>query len=334
MSRQRFRAFASSGSVARERSTTTSAARSGRRCGSGFAVGRHLRRHGRGYDIVHTAAFPYFPLLAAGILRRRRGYELLVDWYEVWTRSYWQRYAGRLVGSIGWLVQRRCTRVRQHAFCISRLTERRLLEEGYRGQVDVLPGLYDGPFEPAPHVDVEPVVVFAGRQIPEKRIPLLVEGFAVARRSLPKLRLDLFGDGPDRPAIERTVAKLGLEEAVALHGRRPREDLEAAMARAACLATASEREGYGLIVVEAAAREPRASWLRGGDAAVELVEDGVNGVIAADASPESVGAAITRVVEAGPELRAATGAWFAKNVGTLTAERSLELVLERYAGAG
>src|SRR5689334_19894088 len=31
----------------------------------GFAVFRHLARHGRDYDVVHTAAFPYFPLLGA-----------------------------------------------------------------------------------------------------------------------------------------------------------------------------------------------------------------------------------------------------------------------------
>jgi hypothetical protein len=42
---------------------------------------------------VDTAAFPYLPLLAAGLLRRRRGYRLVVEWHEAWTRSYWQRYA-------------------------------------------------------------------------------------------------------------------------------------------------------------------------------------------------------------------------------------------------
>ena len=36
----------------------------------GIAVARHLFRHGGDYDVVHTAAFPYFPLLAAGALRR------------------------------------------------------------------------------------------------------------------------------------------------------------------------------------------------------------------------------------------------------------------------
>ena len=36
----------------------------------GLGVLWHLLRHGRRYDVVHTASFPYFSLLAAGALRR------------------------------------------------------------------------------------------------------------------------------------------------------------------------------------------------------------------------------------------------------------------------
>ena len=35
----------------------------------GLGVFWHLLRHGRRYDVVHTASFPYFSLLAAGALR-------------------------------------------------------------------------------------------------------------------------------------------------------------------------------------------------------------------------------------------------------------------------
>ena len=36
----------------------------------GFAVARHLARHGREYDVVQSASFPYFPVLAARALHR------------------------------------------------------------------------------------------------------------------------------------------------------------------------------------------------------------------------------------------------------------------------
>src|SRR4051794_2493420 len=55
----------------------------------GLGVLAHLVRHGRRYDVVHTASFPYFSVLAAALVRRLAGFRLVVDWHEVWTREYW-----------------------------------------------------------------------------------------------------------------------------------------------------------------------------------------------------------------------------------------------------
>src|SRR3954471_4350770 len=60
----------------------------------GLGVFRHLVAHGSRYDVVHTASFPYFSLLAACLLRRRRHFRLVVDWHEVWTDDYWREYLG------------------------------------------------------------------------------------------------------------------------------------------------------------------------------------------------------------------------------------------------
>lgn len=299
----------------------------------GVAVARYLLRHGGRFDVVHTAAFPYFPLLGACVVRRRHRYRLAADWYEVWTRPYWQRYAGVAVGTVGWAVQRLCIRVRHDAFCISRHTERRLLEEGFRGRHAVLPGLYAGPVAPAAATRVFPLVVFAGRHVKEKRLPLLVRGFAAARRDVPDLRLEVFGDGPDRAAAEAEAERLDVRGAVSFRGRRPQHEVEHAFAHAACVATASEREGYGLVVVEAAARGTPSVVVAGPEnAAVELVTDGVNGAVAEGATPESVGAAIVKAVRGGPALRASTIAWFHENADGLRIERSIELVTRAYAG--
>lgn len=299
----------------------------------GFAVGRYLLRHGSRFDVVHTAAFPYFPLVAAGVARRRGRYRLVADWYEVWSRSYWRRYAGTPVGTAGWLVQRLCIRLPHRAFCISHVTERRLLEEGFRGEHAVLPGLYAGPADPSPATQIEPLVVFAGRHVREKRVPLLVEAFAHARRVLPDLRLELYGDGPDRARAESTSARLGLEGSLSFLGARPQEEVERAFGRASCIATASEREGYGLIVVEAAARGTPSVVVAGDEnASVELIADRVNGVVADRATPESIGAAIVEVVTRGAALRETTLHWFVEHADELRLERSLEVVTRSYAG--
>ena len=299
----------------------------------GLGVARHLLRQGRSYDVVHAGSFPYFSLAAAALARRRGGYLLEVEWYEVWTRSYWRRYAGAVVGTIGWVVQRACARIPHRAYCFSRLTARRLVAEGYRGEPAVLPGIYAGT---SAHATLEGIdrglVVYAGRHIREKRLDALLRGLHWARGRRPDLRLDLYGDGPDRLRIESLAGELELREAVRFLGRRPEQEVADAFAHAACLATASEREGYGLVVVEAAAHGTPSVVVAGPEnAATELVHESVNGAVAADASPEQIGAALLRVVDAGPALRASTSRWFAETAETLRLDRSVDVVLRSYA---
>lgn len=302
----------------------------------GLAVARHLARHGRNYDVVHTASFPYFPILAAGAFRRSRGYRIVVDWPEVWTRRYWRHYAGALGGTTGWLVQRACLRVPHRAHAMSRLHARRLVEEGYRGDPVVLPGLYAGPTEASKAEKVDPsLVVYAGRHVKEKRVPALVRAFAHARAAHPELRLEIYGDGPERQHVATLVKELGLDGSVDVAGRKPEEVVTLALGRAACLATASEREGYGLVVVEAAAHATPSAVVAGPENAVtELIDEGVNGTIAASANAEELGAAILRVVRAGAAMRDSTAGWFQHNAPNLRLDRSLDLVVGEYESSG
>jgi glycosyltransferase involved in cell wall biosynthesis len=297
----------------------------------GVGVLWHLLLHGGEYDVVHTASFPYFSLLAAAAARPGRRYRLVVDWHEVWTRSYWREYLGRAGGEIGWLVQGLCVRVPQRAFCFSHLHAERLRGEGLRGEITTLPGEYDGPLESQPVRDAEPLVVFAGRHIPEKRVLSIPPAILRARERLPQLRATILGDGPERPAVTRLTAELGLDGSVDVPGFVATQAVEDLIGRALCMLLPSRREGYGLVVIEAAARGTPSVVVAGPDnAAVELVADGENGFIAASASPEDLAAAILRVHQQGSALREATAAWFARNARRLSLARSLEVVLRAY----
>jgi glycosyltransferase involved in cell wall biosynthesis len=295
----------------------------------GLGVLWHLLRHGSRYDVVHTASFPYFSLLAAAAVRR---YRLVVDWHEVWSRDYWNEYLGPVAGRIGNAVQALCLRVPQRAFCFSRLHARRLREQGVRGEVTVLEGEYAGSLEPHEPRDAEPVVVFAGRLIPEKRAPALVPALARARERLPELRGEVFGDGPELGEVRRLRSELGLDGALAVHGFVEAERVESALGRALCMVLPSRREGYGLIVVEASALgTPSVVVADPDNAATDLVSEGENGYVAASASPEDLAAAIERVHAEGRPLRERTAAWFTANAERLSLEGSLRRVLESYA---
>jgi len=299
----------------------------------GAGVLWHLLRHGRRYDVVHTCSFPYFSLLAAALTRRGSRFRLVVDWFEVWSRGYWREYLGRLGGDIGWSVQRLCERVPQHAFCFSRLYAERLREDGL-ADVELLAGAYTGPLAARPVREAEPLVLFAGRHIPEKRVPAIVPAIALARATMPHLRAAILGDGPERPEVLRLVASLGLEGAVDVPGFVAAEDVDDLMGRALCVLLPSRREGYGLIVVEAAAHGTPSIVVAGPDnAAVELVSEGENGFVAPSPSPEDLAAAILRIRAAGEALRDSTAAWFARNGRRLSLEQSLEIALRTYGRA-
>jgi glycosyltransferase involved in cell wall biosynthesis len=294
----------------------------------GWGVLRHLLRHGRRYDVVHTASFPYFSLLAAGAARKRGGFRIVVDWHEVWTRTYWRRYAGPVAGELGWRVQRACLRVPQRAFCFSRLHEQRLRDEGLDAPLTRLEGQYAGAPPPETPRPARPVAVFAGRHLPEKRVPALVA--ALAR--IPDMRGELYGDGPDRHAVLAAIRVDGLEERVRAPGFVDRTVLEEALATALCFALPSEREGYGLVVVESAAQGvPVVVVASAENAATELIVEGVNGTVAPSAGAADLAAAIVRVREAGFPLRESTLRWFRANAEHFSLDHSLEGVLEAYA---
>jgi glycosyltransferase involved in cell wall biosynthesis len=300
----------------------------------GLGVLAHLLRHGRRYDVVHTCAFPYFSLLAAALLRPLGRYEVVVDWFEVWSDSYWRDYLGGAGGLVGSLVQRLCARVRQRAFCFSTLHAERLRGEGLRGAVTVLRGLYSGAGDAPTARPADPLVMFAGRLIPEKQVTLGVAAVALAAERIEGLKGLFLGDGPERGALDAAIAEYGMTDVISAPGFAEEERVDAEMRRALCLLLPSRREGYGMVVVEAAARATPSVVVAGEDnAATELLAEGVNGEIAPRADAGTIADAIVRVHEAGFEMRVSTGRWFTDHARELSLDESLRTVLAGYSGA-
>jgi glycosyltransferase involved in cell wall biosynthesis len=304
----------------------------------GWGVFLHLLRN-PGYDAVHSASFPYFSLLgaAAALRLRRSGARLVVDWHEYWSPEYWRRYLGAIGGRAGAAVQALCGGLPGRSFTFSRLVEGRLRDAGHRAPVTVLRGQYEataGAPAPDPGASREPLVVFAGRHIPEKRAPAVPAAIAAARDSVPALRGLILGEGPDTEAVRGLVRELGLDGVVEVRGGVSGPEVSEALAAAACLLHPSEREGYGLVVVEAAAVATPVIVTAGPEnASVEMVEEGRNGVVAPGPDAESLSAAIIRVIEAGEGMRRTTAEWFAEREAELSLDASLGAVEAAYAGS-
>lgn len=300
----------------------------------GLGVLWHLLRYGRRYDVIHTASFPYFSLLAAALTRPLGRFRLIVDWHELWSDDYWRDYLGPIGGRVGAAVQLACLRVPQRAFCFAYLTARRLREHRVRGEVTVLEGEYEGGLEPREQRTPELLVVFAGRHIPEKQVPALVPAIAAARERVPGLRGVIFGDGPERRRVLAEITARNLGEVVEAPGFVDGATVEETLSRALCMALPSRREGYGLIVVEAASMGVPSVVVRAPDnAAADLVADGENGFVVESASTTDLAEAIERVALEGGKLRDSTTAWFARNAVRLSLESSLKRVVDAYGVA-
>jgi glycosyltransferase involved in cell wall biosynthesis len=301
----------------------------------GLGVFLHLLRHGRDYDVVQSASFPFFSVIAVRLafaLRRRHRPKLVVDWLEVWPRDYWINYTGAMFGRVGYAIQQACMRAPDQGVTYSSLHEARL--GAHRAPILRLTGVATE-MPNAPHAsaagDSDPNVVFAGRHIPEKQASLIPAVIQEARRLKGAIRGTIIGDGPERADIAKAIAEGDLEGVVQLPGFVSDDELNRALQSASCLLLPSLREGYGLIVIEAAAYGTPCVTIDAPDnAAKELIVNGVNGFVVDDWSPTNLAEAVVEVVRRGPQLRESTLGWHRDHWKELSVQSSVERLEQVY----
>ena len=116
---------------------------------------------------------------------------------------------------------------------------------------------------------------------------------------MPAARLHVYGEGPDRPRIERAIATFGVGDRVTLHGSvaRPQD----ALTSAGMLVLPSLAEGFGLVLIEAmAAGVPVVATDVPG--VRDVVRDGETGLLVPAGDAVAVSGALRRVIGE-PSLR-------------------------------
>ena len=95
-------------------------------------------------------------------------------------------------------------------------------------------------------------LVVLGRLAEHKRIDLVVRVFSELCAERPDLHLDIIGRGPVEDRLHWLVDDLGLGESVTLHGFVSEDRKAELLSRATLQLCASDAEGWGQVVVEAA----------------------------------------------------------------------------------
>lgn len=99
----------------------------------------------------------------------------------------------------------------------------------------------------------DPVLLCVSRLVPEKRVDKAIEVYAMVRRECPGARLNVVGDGPDRPKLESLARRLGVEQGVRFEGMVAHEDMGRHFSQADIFLLLSKWEGTSIALLEAMA---------------------------------------------------------------------------------
>ena len=131
------------------------------------------------------------------------------------------------------------------------------------------------PGAPPPPMPEERFVLGVGRLVPQKRWDRLIE--AMPRLRDREVKLLILGEGPERPALERLAARIGLTGRLLMPGHVP--DPLPAIARAAVVVLTSEFEGVPGVLREAIALGTPAVATDSSIAIPELIDSPLRGTI-------------------------------------------------------
>jgi glycosyltransferase involved in cell wall biosynthesis len=233
---------------------------------------------GKKFDLVDVDHMPFFPLYSMWLVCRLKRKPMFATWHEVWGRDYWIEYMG-FGGRIASLIERLSIVLPTVITASSEQTGERLTRVlRYEREVTVIPPALD-------YAKIKPIrpstqpseVIYVGRLVAHKNVDMLVRAIAVVKRTQPKVRCTIVGDGPERERIEALVERLGLTDNVIMAGRVESSDEVIGLMKASrVFALPSTREGFGIVVLEAAACGLQVVTFDHEDnAARRLVDDGL-----------------------------------------------------------
>ncbi|MCC6173783.1 MAG: glycosyltransferase family 4 protein [Chloroflexi bacterium] len=256
-----------------------------------FLLNQDVRRFSqRVVDLVADPAYPIDILQAAGLypvveVKRRRSVSVVIrnqgGLPARWLRPYVPR-ADAIVGD-GWDA------------------ENFELALG-RPLVDI-PGGVDAalfrPVEPDEEVSARlagrDILLYVGRLVPLKNLPLLVSAFAIVKKARPTAALVIVGEGALEQPVREQVSRLGLATDVTFLGHQPQGRLPALYAAADIVLLSSSFDNSPNCILEAnACARPVVATRVGG--VPRYVTDGENGLLANGADATGFAEAVTSLL--------------------------------------
>jgi len=253
-----------------------------------------------GADVVHTHDWGVFleTMLAAKLERTPRRVHTVHGAYM----SYPPGFVSRFKKALRHWVERQLS-PRGYIVCVSDALRQHVAEEvglPDRAMVTIQNGIEVGvaPMR-SPRIAGAPRFITVGRLAAVKNVGMMLDAFARVVAQFPVATLRIVGDGPERVALERRSAELGIASQVEFMGFR--SDTDALLGGADAFVLASLSEGIPMAVLEAMrAGLPVIATRVGGIPTTVL--DGVTGVLVDSGDVDALARALVRVATASAEF--------------------------------
>jgi len=219
-------------------------------------------------------------------------------WIFQVAREVWWYEAPPFLAAIGYALEPLMLQVYRSCplVTISKSSAQSLRAIGLRGDIDIievpLPPRDDGRAATVPER-----IGYVGRLVRSKRIDHIIRAFAIVASARPHAELWIVGGGSTAEAarLRALTEALGCAERVTFTGYVSNERRDEIVASLDCLAMASVREGWGMVVSEAG-RFGVPAVAYDVDGLRDAIVDGRTGLLVSERSPEALARALERVV--------------------------------------
>jgi L-malate glycosyltransferase len=241
-------------------------------------------------DIIDFEVFPYFPIILAKIASfiKKKKPLIIAHWCECFGKTAWKKYASSL-WFLGLSLEKLVIWSGDIHIVISDFTNNRLIQlDGLNNKiVKIIPptGIDFNLFsEIETPLYKKYDLIYYGRLIAHKNVDKIIIALDKLRSLNNNLKLMIIGEGPSKKSLMDMVSYLKLEEKVSFcNFLDDYSDLLCKIKDAKVLVSPSEREGFGISIIEAnACGLPAIVMDYPDNASKELIVEGQNGFVCKD----------------------------------------------------
>lgn len=260
-------------------------------------------------DIIDVDQIPFTPILAVWLVCKMTRTKLIVTWHEVWTLPMWQSYVG-IAGIVAWHMQKLLVHLPAKIFAVSQGTADQIRSELLRkNDVLTLPNTVDVNYlRSIVPASINNDVIFAGRLLSHKRVDLLIGAIKVITTNKSDINCIIVGEGPELKNLQTMTRNLKLDSNITFHKFfNNSDDLYALIKASRVYVSPSEREGFGIGVLESiVCQTPAITSDTPANASKHLIKENINGSVVSptvEAIAESINEWLSRRIIDEPEFR-------------------------------